>query len=315
MKPGEHAGGKPRGERFKAILRDLQAMAAGEEPPLGGDCSEQQAKSAGAISRAARSIVRLAQSDNERARGLVNLDEKFVVDPAAMSPKAASYFRHRPYLTPETCRRWRMGYLPRDAGGDHAGGTMRGKIVYPMLSETGEVLTWFGRDPEYEAKMHEWIVGGKQGKEPEKYHFVKGFERGLELFGQQRLREEGTIEKLKEAGLIVVKGPNDVIAFDALGVPAVALCGTSITPEQVEKVGCIASETGVPFVTVMLDCTEAGTLAARVVVVELAQVCAVRLAWAETMHDRTFKGREVESLTGEDWARVRTFLRGTCGDA
>ena len=33
MKPGEHAQGKPRGERFKAILRDLQAMAAGEEVP------------------------------------------------------------------------------------------------------------------------------------------------------------------------------------------------------------------------------------------------------------------------------------------
>ena len=33
MKPGEHAEGKPRGERFKAILRDLQAMAAGKVPP------------------------------------------------------------------------------------------------------------------------------------------------------------------------------------------------------------------------------------------------------------------------------------------
>ena len=29
---------------------------------------------------------------------------------------------------------------------------MRGKIVYPMLVEDGEVLTWFGRDPEYEGK-------------------------------------------------------------------------------------------------------------------------------------------------------------------
>ena len=32
MKPGDNAGGKPRGERFKAILRDLQAMAAGHAP-------------------------------------------------------------------------------------------------------------------------------------------------------------------------------------------------------------------------------------------------------------------------------------------
>jgi len=33
MKPGEHAEGKPRGERFKAILKDLQAMAAGTVQP------------------------------------------------------------------------------------------------------------------------------------------------------------------------------------------------------------------------------------------------------------------------------------------
>ena len=118
---------------------------AARVPPSGGPPGT-------AAKRAARANVPLAQSDNERARGLVNLDAKFVVDPAAMSPKAASYFRHRPFLTPEVCKRWRMGYLPRDAGGDHAGGTMRGKIVYPMLSESGEVLTWFGRDPEYEGK-------------------------------------------------------------------------------------------------------------------------------------------------------------------
>jgi len=44
---------------------------------------------------------------------------------------------------------------------------MRGKIVYPMLSETGEVLTWFGRDPEYEGKHQAWIASGKEGAEPE----------------------------------------------------------------------------------------------------------------------------------------------------
>jgi hypothetical protein len=88
--------------------------------------------------------VPLAASDNERARALVNLDQKFIVDVAQMSPKAGSYFRHRSYLTPEACRRWRIGYLPRDSGGDRAGGTMRGKIVYPMCSEDGEIVTWFG---------------------------------------------------------------------------------------------------------------------------------------------------------------------------
>ena len=207
----------------------------------------------------------------------MNLDEKFVVDPAAMSPKAASYFRHRPYLTPEACRRWRVGYLPRDTGGDHAGGTMRGKIVYPMLSEEGEVLTWFGRDPEYEGKLHAWIISGKQGKEPEKYHFVSGFERGLELFGQHRLREEEFRDRAREAGLVVVPGANDVIAHDGQGTVAIGLCGRAVTVEQAEKIGAFAHDTGC-VVIVTFDATEEGELASRAVVIELAQRCPVRLS-------------------------------------
>ncbi len=308
MKPGDNAGGKPRGERFKAILRDLQGMAAGAPPPPSAIAAEEPAAVKMPATPRRRGNPPLAESDNERARGLVHLDEKFVTDPATMSPKAASYFRHRPFLTREMCRRWRMGYLPRDTGGDHAGGTMRGKIVYPLLGEDAEVLTWFGRDPEYDGKVHEWVVGGKQGKEPEKHHFVMGFARGLELFGQHRLREEGTAEKLRRLGLVVVQGPNDVIALDGLGVPAVGLCATTITGEQVEKVGRFSAESGHGAVTVMLDCTEAGSLAARVIVVELAQVCPVRLAWSETMHGGLFKGWEVASLSAEEWRTIAGFL-------
>ena len=43
-------------------------------------------------------------------------------------------------------------------------------------------------------------------REPEKFHFVKGFHRGLELFGQQasRLREPGCRDFVREVGLVVV---------------------------------------------------------------------------------------------------------------
>jgi hypothetical protein len=65
----------------------------------------------------------LARSENERARGLANLEEKFVVDVANMPPAASAYFRRPPFLAPDHCRKWRMGYLPRDAGGtDKSGG-------------------------------------------------------------------------------------------------------------------------------------------------------------------------------------------------
>ena len=93
--------------------------------------------------------------------------------------------------------------------------------------------------------------------------------------------------------------------------PRWACARAAITPEQVEKVARLVRETGQAVVTVMLDTTEAGSLAARVVVVELAQVCPVRLAWSETMHGGAFKGREVETLAREEWELVRAFLAGT----
>src|SRR5207253_10271098 len=121
------------------------------------------------------------------------------------------YVRRRPYLTPEVMASWRVGYLPRDSGGDHAGGTMRGKIVYAYHSAEGKLLTWFGRDPDYEVKHQLWERGDKTGQEPSKFHFVKGFHRGIELFGQERMRGPEVAERLEGLGLPLVEGPNDVI--------------------------------------------------------------------------------------------------------
>ena len=309
LKPGTHMEGKPRGERFKAILGDMQAMQARQEPAEAG--SQEPAPTPVVENRGKRpGNAPLSASENERARGLVNLDEKFVVDPASMSPKAASYFRHRPFLTPEVCRKWRMGYLPRDAGGDRSGGTMRGRIVYPMLSTDGEVLTWFGRDPEYEGKLQEWIAGGRQGKEPEKYHMVKDFRRGVELFGQHRLRDAEVRSRATRLGIVVTAGPNDVIALDALGIPTLGLCAKAVTREQAERAREMLRSAGGPTLLVMFDCTEEGELAARQAIVNLAQHCPVRLAWSPEMHGGRFKGREAASVTPEEWGVMEAWLLG-----
>ena len=309
IKPGPHAEGKPRGERFKAIIADLLAMTRGQVlPAIAGSEAHSPVEASPPPKQEPRINAPLAQSDNERARGLVNLDAKFVADVAQMSPKASAYFRSRPFLTPEVCKRWRVGYLPRDTGGDHSGGTMRGKIVYSMRSESGEVLTWFGRDPEFEANQQAWVASGKQGREPEKFHFVKGFHRGWELFGQHRLHEEGVREKLEGLGLMVVEGPNDVMALDVLGIPAVGLCSNTITGEQVEKVGRLAHAVGDGVVTLMLDCDPEGENGSRQALVEIAQGCAVRLAWSSAMHGGAFKDRQPESLRREEWEQIRAFL-------
>ncbi len=191
IKPGESMGGRPRGTRFKEIAADIRAMVEGEVRTDRPDIV-QTAKPAPIVAPSMNRPLR--ESDNERARALVDLDRKFVIDPALMPPTASSYFRRRPFLLSEACRdRWRVGYLRRDGGGDTSGGTMRGKVVYGYLSERGEVLTWFGRDPDFEEKHLKWEAGGKVDREPEKFHFVKGFHRGIELFGQHasRLKQPG----------------------------------------------------------------------------------------------------------------------------
>jgi len=310
MKPGPNSEGRPRGERFKAIAADLRAMASGvtsaETIPAERDPKQPEPKQS-----KPKFNVPLKDSENERARALVDLDEKFVVDVAQMNPKASAYFRQRPFLTADVCRKWRMGHLPRDTGGERSGGTMRGKIVYPMLSGTGDVLTWFGRDPEYEAKRANWEAAGRTGRHPEKFHFIKNFHRGLELFGQhgqQRLGEEAYRETIAELGLIVVEGPNDVIALDCLGVPAVGLCSNTITAEQVKKLARWARQLAGGKVTLMLDCDAEGETGTKQAAYELAQQCHVRIAWSPALFGGKFRGHQPESLSSEEWEIVRDAL-------
>lgn len=305
MKGGQDCGGKPRGERFKEIARDLQAMAGGDvrsETPA----PAPQAR----ISTAEEPKVNLPlhQSQNERARGLTELDVKFIRDPASMPPAASAYVRRRPFLSPEAMMDWRVGYLPRNTGGDASGGTMRGKIVYSYHSAEGNLLTWFGRDPEFEAKHRQWEASDRSGKEPDKFHFVKGFHRGIELFGQERLRGPEASERLKGVGLPVVEGPNDVIRLSALGVPAVALCSNTISREQAARVAELAYRVRCDVAVLLLDCDSEGEKGMKQALGYLSQLMPVRLAWASTMHGGTFRGRQPESLSEEEWTRIRLFL-------
>jgi hypothetical protein len=297
LKEGENAGGRPRGDRFKQIAADLREMAGGLLSSSGGSPPPANPT----IKKAANNVP-LAESANERARALVTLDAKFVQDVGKMPPPVSAYFRRRSWLNEELRRKWRVGYLPRDVGGDKAGGTMRGHVVYPLLSEKGEVLTWFGRDPEYEEKHRRWAANGRSGPEPEKFHFVKGFHRGLELFGQHasRVEEPGYRQTLARLGLAVVEGPNDVIRLDSLGVPAVGLLSNVAAAGQVAKISRFARRLARGRVLLMLDCDAEGEVGARQTVYELARHCDVRLAWSPESHGGRFKGRQPEALAAEE---------------
>jgi 5S rRNA maturation endonuclease (ribonuclease M5) len=305
LKPGDTAAGRPRGERFKEIARDLLSMTQGEKPAIGTATAAAPKTQAAAEPKV---NVPLATSPNERARGLTELDRKFTLDVAKMPPRASSYFRRRPFFSSEVCRKWRMGYLPRDTGEDKSGGTMRGKIVYPYLSEAGDVMTWFGRDPEFEDKHQTWRASDRTEKEPEKFHFVKGFHRGLELFGQDRARESQARETFTKLGLLLVEGPNDVIRLDTLGVCALGLCSNTITREQAEKLGRLAREVGNGTVTVFLDCDAEGENGMKQCLGYLSQLIPVRLAWTSRMFNGRFKDEQPETITAEQWKEIERYL-------
>lgn len=253
-------------------------------------------------------LLRNIDGNPWQACAVTELDRKFTLDVATMPPAASAYFRKRAFLTPEVCGKWRVGYLSRGTGDDKSGGTMRGKIVYPYFSDAGEVLTWFGRDPDFEEKHWKWEQAGKTEREPEKFHFVKGFHRGIELFGQHLLHAEGIPDKLKGLGLVVVEGPNDVIRLDTLGIPAVGLCSNTITREQTAKIARLAREVAHGIVTVFLDCDPEGENGMRQCLGYLAQLIPVRLAWTSKMYDGKFRGRQPESLGEEEWGEIRAFL-------
>src|SRR5260370_38223815 len=97
---------------------------------------------------------------------------------------------------------------------------MRGKIVYAYHASDGKLPTWFGRDPNFEALHQQWEATDRSGREPEKFHFVKGFHRGIELYGSEKLKGPEVAEKIRGLGLILVEGPNDVIRLHTLAWPA-----------------------------------------------------------------------------------------------
>ena len=161
-------------------------MATSTPSPAGGSISSPVAKTQEPQTLPARNIP-LAQSENEKARELVTLDEKFLRDVAHMPPSAASYIRRHGCLTPEMMEKWRVGVLPQDGGTDKRGWSLRGQVLYPVLSEDGKLLAWTARDPQFETKEQAFNAlhpeERAKEKKPAKHRFPADFHRGQELFG------------------------------------------------------------------------------------------------------------------------------------
>jgi 5S rRNA maturation endonuclease (ribonuclease M5) len=298
------SGGKLKGEEFQRIKRILAGNTSPQEG--GGRASPQPTVESGDSNPPPTRNVPLIDSADPKVRELHDIDKKFVTDIANMNPAASAYLRRHPCLTPESMKKWRCGYLPNDGGGDKRGWSLKGCMVYPVLSETGKVLCWVGRDLQYEQKAAAFSAltpaERSASDPPAKHRFPKGFHRGNELFGQQacRLNEPGYREFIAKHGLIIVEGFNDVINLDNHGIPALGIMSNRITEAQVEKVTRWALQLANNRVNLMFDNDDAGVEGAKDVLWRLAERrIDVRLAWSPNMFDGNFKGKQPESiLTG-----------------
>lgn len=301
LAPGEHMHGKPRGERFKELARDLQAIVEGHtrvEP------AAPQKTPADARKEPPRNLP-LAAYENERARELVSLDEQFIYPDQleAMSPAASRYFRQRAhFLSADVCRQFRVGYLPQSAKS-----LLRGKIVYPYFDAHGNLLTWFGRDPAYDEKRRRWSASDRSETEPQKFQFVKGFQRGLELWGEHVVRL-GTGSH--DRPLVIVEGPNDCMRLQVAGIPALAICAASMTAEQVERIVALSREVSTAGCELLLDCDEEGETGAKHALWELTQHVPVRPLWSRHGQERRFANRQPEQLSPEELAELFAFSSG-----
>ncbi len=291
----EPTGSKLKGVEFKEIAKDLQSIIEGDSPGTKQLSDKEPIQPSSVTEEELLNNVPLKDSDNERARELVKLDDQFITDVSEMSPKAAAYVRQRPFMTPKMMQEFRCGYLPQNAKG-----LLRGHFVYGYPDAEGKILTWFGRNLNYEDQYKKWQRSGDSSKEPRKFKFVKGFHRGQELYGLPQFQELATEKQLQKSVIIIVEGPNNAINLHTLGIPALAICSNMITAAQAGGLAELVNQYNGSYVSVMFDLDAEGEKGAKQAVWELAKLCPVKLTWNSVFLENQFKGKQPELVTSEE---------------
>ena len=137
---------------------------------------------------------------------------------------------------------------PEDGGAPYD--RFRGRIMFPIASARGRIVSFGGRalDPEARAKY-------LNGSDTSLFH------KGRVLYGLPEARKLLHAPKSSEGGddapLVVVEGYMDVIACQRAGVAAVASMGTALTEEQMDALWRLHPEP-----TLCFDADRAGRAAA-----------------------------------------------------
>jgi hypothetical protein len=296
-------GGKPTGKEFFAIAQELEAIAGGKPRCDVAVAPDPAVREDVAAVVECRPNVPLAQSDNENARNLVDLNRELSIDLTALSPPASAYARRRPFLLSEAiARECRCGYMPGSSKS-----SLRGQWVFGVQNEQGEPLAWIGRNVRYDEEQPKWIAGGRQGREPMKYRFPNQslFRRGLELYGQEFLGDERFAHSLKRYGIIVVEGFNDRLRLHELGIMSLALMSNRITDEQCQRLVGFAAGYGGSRVGVMLDADGPGDDGAKDTLWRLHEAGVdAYLVWSQKKLGGKFVNRQPEGLSGAELVEV-----------
>ncbi len=243
-------GGRLRGQEFKAAVVKLREINGMVDSPTPVAAKKPDAKSKQVASHEVVANVKppsfnvnlpMHRHEKEAARALADLHTDLLTDLALMSPDASAYLlKRKQWLTPELMQKWGVGWIP----GNGRSLFRKYYITYTHRNTRGDVVSYSGRDLNFEAKWEKWLQAGKpDGKKPNKHRFVSGFKRGSELYGGHVSRLDDPVigESLQRIGLIVVEGMNDVIRLDAMGICAVGLCSNQATNQQIEMLTKFAS--------------------------------------------------------------------------
>lgn len=296
------AGDKLRGDEFKAAIRTLKQIANGETATEQPDSklSSRKEETSVPTTEAIPVNTPLFRHQNENARKIADLLNDLVTDPADMPPAVAGYFRERDsWLTPDVCQKWGIGYLPKDGRS-----MFRSWVVNTHRDEAGEIITYSGRDPNFDIKWAKWLRDGRPEKgRPIKHKYVKGYHRGVELYGQQhaRMQEPWFRESLDQHGLTVVEGITDTVRLDVAKIAAVGLCSNKATDEQVAKLTRFARKAADNRITLLPDRDQEGWNGFQPLAWKLLEAgVSVRLGWP----DNELDGRQPESIRDNELASL-----------
>lgn len=161
-------------------------------------------------------------------------------------------------------------HLPLDSGNEAANRYsdyfVGERIIFPLHDETGKILGLGAR-----------AIGNLKGSATPKYQFTKDFPKSTILYRSNfafKLIQSEAKKGKKNIALYICEGFLDALQFERIGIPAVAIMGSSISEKQIQLIRSLddsLSRGATLTVVVSFDRDEAGLRGAAAACLKLMQ--------------------------------------------